>query len=110
MRWKLRDVALAGGLSGTLVCLVELGNVGFDGQLDSVVHLGGQHLILGVHLGKCIVNLLVLGLVRFRGSVHRVQTFAVAGKQAQGQFPADLGAHGRVQRARRLLILAGGGI
>ena len=105
-----RDVALAGGLSGTLVCLVELGNVGFDGQLDSVVHLGGQHLILGVRLGKCIVNLLVLGLVRFRGSVHRVQTFAVAGKQAQGQFPADLGAHGRVQRAHRLLILAGGGI
>ena len=105
-----RDVALAGGLSGTLVCLVELGNVGFDGQLDSVVHLSGQHLILGVRLGKCIVNLLVLGLVRFRGSVHRVQTFAVAGKQAQGQFPADLGAHGRVQRAHRLLILAGGGI
>ena len=105
-----RDVALAGGLSGTLVCLVELGNVGFDGQLDSVVHLGGQHLILGVRLGKCIVNLLVLGLVRFRGSVHRAQTFAVAGKQAQGQFPADLGAHGRVQRAHRLLILTGGGI
>ena len=105
-----RDVALAGGLSGTLVCLVELGNVGFDGQLDSVVHLGGQHLIPGVRLGKCIVNLLVLGLVRFRGSVHRIQTFAVAGKQAQGQFPADLGAHGRVQRAHRLLILAGGGI
>ena len=105
-----RDVALAGGLSGTLVCLVELGNVGFDGQLDSVIRLGGQHLILGVRLGKCIINLLVLGLVRFRGSVHRVQTFAVAGKQAQGQFPADLGAHSRVQRAHRLLILAGGGI
>ena len=56
--YKRQDVALAGGLSGTLVCLVELGNVGFDGQLDSVVHLGGQHLILGVRLGKCIVCLL----------------------------------------------------
>ena len=76
--------------------LIELRNIRFNGQLDGVVHLGGQHLISGVGFGKCIVDLLVLGLVRLRRGIHRVQTLTVAGEQPQGDLGADLLQCGRV--------------
>ena len=105
-----RDISLAGCAIGTLVRLIELRNIRFNGQLDGVVHLGGQHLISGVGFGKCIVDLLVLGLVRLRRGIHRVQTLTVAGEQTQGQLPAHLGAHGGIQRAHLVVLLAGRGV
>mgnify|MGYP000323277836 CR=1 FL=1 len=75
------------------VRLIETGHIILNGQLDGVVHLGGQHHIGGINFGQCIVHGLVLLGVFLRGSVHRVQTLAVAGEQPQGDALADLGAH-----------------
>ena len=58
--------------------LIETGHIILNGQLDGVVHLGGQHHIGGINFGQCIVHGLVLLGVFLRGSVHRVQTLAVA--------------------------------
>ena len=89
--------------------LVETGHIILNGQLDGVVHLGGQHHIGGINFGQCIVHGLVLLGVFLRGSVHRVQTLAVAGEQPQGDALADLGAHGRVKCAHRRFIVVGAG-
>ena len=100
------DAVCAGAL---FVRLVETGHIILNGQLDGVVHLGGQHHIGGINFGQCIVHGLVLPGVFLRGSVHRVQTLAVAGEQPQGDALADLGAHGRVKCAHRRFIVVGAG-
>ena len=86
-----RDAALADAFFGVgfFVGLVVLRDVFFNGELDGVVDLGGQHLIGRIVLGEGVVHRLILGLVGFRRRIHAVQRRAIAREQPQG----DLGAH-----------------
>ena len=108
-----RDAALADALVGIglFVGLVIRGDVLFNGQLDGVVHLGGQRLVGRVALGQSIVHRLILGLVGRRGGIHAVQALAIAGEQPQGDLGADLLQCGRVGRPGHLagvVVLAAG--
>ena len=93
------------------VIFIIFADVFLDGELDSVVHLGGQHLIGRSVLGQRVVDGLVLGLIFRRGGIYAVQTLAVAGEQPQGELAAHIGqrrlVHGLDALARSLDGLAG---
>ena len=87
------------------VQFVERFHVLFHRFLDGVVHLGGQDLILAVVLGQGLIDLVILGLIGFRGRIHRIQALAVPGQDAQGQLPAEFLAHGGVHRFDGIFLI-----
>ena len=93
------------------VIFIIFADVFLDGELDGVVHLGGQHLIGRAVLGQRIMHGLVLGLIFRRGGIYAVQTLAVAGEQPQGELAAHISqrrlVHGLDCLARLLDGLAG---